>query len=49
MVTKDITEAGVYASSFPCEPVREWNRKVARVRRLETLYERVAKLEKEAE
>jgi UDP-3-O-[3-hydroxymyristoyl] glucosamine N-acyltransferase len=49
MVTKDITEAGVYASSFPCEPVREWNRKVARVRRLETLYERVAKLEKRAE
>jgi UDP-3-O-[3-hydroxymyristoyl] glucosamine N-acyltransferase len=49
MVTKDITEAGVYASSFPCEPVRDWNRKVARFRRLETLYERVAELEKQVE
>jgi UDP-3-O-[3-hydroxymyristoyl] glucosamine N-acyltransferase len=49
MVTKDITEPGVYASSFPCEPVREWNRKVARVRRLDGLYERVAKLEKQVE
>jgi UDP-3-O-[3-hydroxymyristoyl] glucosamine N-acyltransferase len=43
---KDITEPGVYAASFAAEPVREWNRKVARFRRLGQLSERVKKLEK---
>jgi UDP-3-O-[3-hydroxymyristoyl] glucosamine N-acyltransferase len=46
MVTKDITEPGVYASSFPIEPVREWNRQVARFRRLGALFDRVTTLEK---
>ncbi len=46
MITKDITEAGVYASSFPAEKVQEWNRKVARFRRIGVLIERVSKLEK---
>ncbi len=46
MVSKDITEPGVYASSFPCEPVRDWNKKVARLRRLDTLFNRVTDLEK---
>jgi UDP-3-O-[3-hydroxymyristoyl] glucosamine N-acyltransferase len=46
MVTKNITQPGVYGSGFPSEPVREWNRKVARFRRLENLVERVSKLEK---
>ena len=46
MVSKDITEPGVYASSFPIENVRDWNRKVARFRRIESLYDRVGKLEK---
>ncbi|MDX1499129.1 MAG: UDP-3-O-(3-hydroxymyristoyl)glucosamine N-acyltransferase [Woeseiaceae bacterium] len=45
MVTKDITEPGVYASSFPAVPVREWNRTVARIRRLDALNDRVRKLE----
>ncbi len=48
MITKDITEPGVYASSFPAEPVRDWNRNVARVRRLGKLTDRVRKLEKDA-
>lgn len=48
MISKDITEPGVYASSFPAEPVREWNRKVARFRRIGALMERVRKLEKDA-
>ncbi len=47
MLTKDIKEAGVYASSFAAEPVRDWNRKVARFRRMESLNDRVSKLEKD--
>ena len=48
MVSKDITEPGVYASSFPAEPVRAWNRSVARIRRLDKLSERVKKLERDS-
>lgn len=46
MISKSITESGVYASNFPIEPVRAWNRRVALVRRLDQLYERVSELEK---
>ncbi len=46
VVSKDITEPGVYAASFTAEPAKEWNRKVARFRRLDQLIERVNKLEK---
>ena len=48
MITKDITEPGVYASSFPAIPARDWNRTVARVRRLDTVNDRIRKLEKES-
>lgn len=48
MISKDITEPGVYAASFPAEPVRDWNRKVARFRRIDALMERIRKLEKGA-
>ena len=46
VISKDITEPGVYAASFTAEPAREWSRKVARFRRLDQLIERVRKLEK---
>ncbi len=46
MLTKDITEPGVYAASFSGTPVREWNRTVARIRRLDRLEARLRKLEK---
>ena len=46
MLTKDITEPGVYAGMFAAEPVRDWNRQVARFRRLEKLNQRVSDLEK---
>jgi len=49
VISKDITEPGVYAGTFTAEPVREWNRKVARFRRLGQLIERVSKLEKAGE
>lgn len=47
MVTKDITEPGFYAASFPAEKDRDWKRQVARFRRLEDLVKRVGKLEKD--
>jgi len=46
MVTKDITEPGFYAASFPAERDRDWKRQVARFRRLEDLVKRVVRLEK---
>jgi len=46
MISKDVTEPGTYASSYPSAKVREWNQMVARVRRLDVLAERVRKLEK---
>ena len=49
VISKDITEPGVYAGAFTAEPAREWNRKVARFRRLGQLIERVNKLEKAGE
>ena len=48
MISRSITEPGVYASNFPIEPVRNWNRLVAKVRRLDKLIERVGKLEKDS-
>ena len=47
MITKDITEPGVYAGSFAAEPVQDWNKQVARIRRLEKLNRRVSQLEKD--
>lgn len=46
VISKDITEPGVYAGNFTAEPAREWSRKVARFRRLDQLVDRVRKLEK---
>lgn len=46
MITKDIDKPGVYASAFAAEPVLDWNRQVARIRRLDKLQGRVRKLEK---
>jgi UDP-3-O-[3-hydroxymyristoyl] glucosamine N-acyltransferase len=49
MVSKNITEPGAYASMFPIEPVSDWNRRVAKFRRLDKLMQRVTKLEKGGE
>lgn len=45
-VTKDVTEPGVYSSVIPAEPARTWSRRLARLRRLGNLQERIARLEK---
>ena len=46
MVSKSIKEPGAYASMFPIEDVRTWNRRVASFRRLDKLMGRVSELEK---
>ena len=47
VVTKSITEAGtVWSNSLGAQPVREWNRTVVHLRKLERLARRVLKLEK---
>ncbi len=45
VVTKDVTKPGVYSAFFPAEKARDWNRKVARFRRLDAMDRRVRKLE----
>ena len=45
MITKNITEPGVYASHFPSEKLSDWQKRVAKFRRIGGLYERVGKLE----
>ncbi|MCH9692872.1 MAG: UDP-3-O-(3-hydroxymyristoyl)glucosamine N-acyltransferase [Gammaproteobacteria bacterium] len=45
-LSKDVTEAGTYGSSFPAVPAKSWAKQLARFRRLANLNERVKKLEK---
>lgn len=45
MVTKSITNAGVYSSGMPAAPNKEWNKINARVKRLDSLTQRVKALE----
>ncbi len=46
VISKDVVSPGFYAGSIPGEPDKEWKRKVARFRRLESLAGRVSALEK---
>ena len=48
MVSRSLTEPGVYSSGIPIEESKIWRRQVARVRNLESLIERVKKLERAA-
>ncbi len=48
VVSKSISEPGVYAGTFVAEKARDWTRKVARFRRLDALAARVRKLEQDA-
>lgn len=45
MVTKSITESGVYSSGIPVEPTRQWHKNVIRYRHLDDLFDRVTLLE----
>ena len=45
-LSKNVTEPGFYAASFPADNARSWAKQLARFRRLGILIERVKKLEK---
>jgi UDP-3-O-[3-hydroxymyristoyl] glucosamine N-acyltransferase len=45
-LSKDVTKPGTYAASFPADNARSWAKQLARFRRLDSLIERVKKLEK---
>jgi UDP-3-O-[3-hydroxymyristoyl] glucosamine N-acyltransferase len=47
MVTKSITEPGVYSSGMPAVLNKEWNKSTARVRKLENMSKRMKALESE--
>jgi len=46
MVTKNVTQAGMYSSGMPVVPNKEWHKTNARVKRLDSLAKRVKELEK---
>ncbi|MDQ2641700.1 MAG: UDP-3-O-(3-hydroxymyristoyl)glucosamine N-acyltransferase [Pseudomonadota bacterium] len=48
MVTRSLTEPGMYSNVLPAEEARHWRRIVGRVKRLDALNERVKKLESAA-
>jgi len=48
VITKSITQTGtVWSAALPAQPLRDWNRSVAHLRKLEKLARRVLKLEKQ--
>jgi UDP-3-O-[3-hydroxymyristoyl] glucosamine N-acyltransferase len=47
VLSKDIEEPGVYSNFFAAEKIADWNRHVARTRRLDKLVARVRKLEQD--
>ena len=49
LVTRDITEKGsVWASGVPARPLREWQRSISHMRKLDQVEKRIRKLEKQA-
>ncbi|UUO21866.1 UDP-3-O-(3-hydroxymyristoyl)glucosamine N-acyltransferase [Colwellia sp. M166] len=47
MVTKAISESGVYSSGMPCQPNKEWHKNNARIKKLESLTKRLMTVEKD--
>lgn len=47
MVTKSITQAGVYSSGIPAQTNKEWHKTNARINRLETMQKQLKSLTKE--
>lgn len=45
-LSKSITEPGLYSAHLPAMPIMEWNRKLARILKVDALYKRVVNLEK---
>ncbi|MFT5609371.1 MAG: UDP-3-O-[3-hydroxymyristoyl] glucosamine N-acyltransferase [Parvicella sp.] len=49
MVTKNISEPGVYSSGMPCQSNREWHKNNARIRKLENILTRMKSAEHDIE
>ncbi|WP_290617940.1 MULTISPECIES: UDP-3-O-(3-hydroxymyristoyl)glucosamine N-acyltransferase [unclassified Arsukibacterium] len=49
MVTRSLTEKGVYSSGIPAATNAEWRRNTARLRQVEQLFQRVKQLEQQLE
>lgn len=47
MVTKSISESGVYSSGIPAEPTKQWHKNIIRYRQMDILAERVKQLEQQ--
>jgi len=47
MVTKSVSESGVYSSGLPAQSNREWQKSNARIRKLETTNKKIKALEQE--
>jgi UDP-3-O-[3-hydroxymyristoyl] glucosamine N-acyltransferase len=48
MVSRSVTQPGVYSSGIPLEEARIWRRLVARFKRLDSLTVRIKKLERQS-
>ena len=46
MVTKSVTESGVYSSGMPTADNKEWRRTNARIKKLDDMVKRLSALEK---
>jgi UDP-3-O-[3-hydroxymyristoyl] glucosamine N-acyltransferase len=46
MITKSITEPGYYSSGIPAAKTRDWRRNAVRLSQLDSIYQRLVKLEK---
>ncbi|MGJ8681746.1 UDP-3-O-(3-hydroxymyristoyl)glucosamine N-acyltransferase [Paraglaciecola sp.] len=46
MMTKNITQAGVYSSGMPAEPYKQWRKNVVAMRNITSLNQRIKTLEK---
>jgi UDP-3-O-[3-hydroxymyristoyl] glucosamine N-acyltransferase len=49
MVTKNISESGVYSSGMPCQPNKEWRKNNARIRKLDSILTRIKSAEQNIE
>ncbi len=47
MVTKNVTESGVYSSGLPAQPNKDWQKSNARIRKLATTNKKIKALEQE--
>jgi UDP-3-O-[3-hydroxymyristoyl] glucosamine N-acyltransferase len=49
IVTKSVTEPGVYGGSLPAEEASKWRRNAARFRQLDSIHDRLKSLERQVE